>query len=77
MAPNAKIREDSRVLYQSIPIVIYSNNIITVTIDGEEMTFPPLVPIKYNQILTTRLFRIQINALVEKVDAAEYWDNFG
>jgi hypothetical protein len=77
MAPNTKIREDSRVLYQSIPIVIYSNNIITVTIDGEEMTFPPLVPIKYSQILTTRLFRIQINSLVAKVDAAEYWDNLG
>jgi hypothetical protein len=77
MAPNAKIREDTRVLYQSIPIVIYSNNLITVTIDGEEMTFPPLVPIKYSQILTTRLFRIQINALIEKVDTAEYWENFG
>jgi hypothetical protein len=77
MAPNAKIREDTRVLYQSIPIVIYSNNMITVTIDGEEMTFPPLVPIKYSQILTTRFFRIQINALIEKVDTAEYWENFG
>ena len=61
--PLAKVREDSKALYHSSPFVIYTNNLVTVNINGEELTFPPLVPIKYSQILTSKLDKAQLERL--------------
>jgi hypothetical protein len=73
---SVKVTEDTKVVTKSLPIVIYSNKKVTVTLDGQvEISYPAIENVT-PKILVTKLAKTDLITLLARTIWTTFWRDF-
>jgi hypothetical protein len=69
------IADGTKVIYTQPPIVIYSNQLITLTKSSEEITFPPRVNFTTQKVIPSLLTAVQQTLVRTRGSISDFWDH--
>ena len=69
------IADGAKIVYATPPIVIYSNQIVTLTKDSEEIKFPPRITFPTQKIVQSLLSTVQQTLVGTRGMISDFWSN--
>jgi hypothetical protein len=69
------IADGAKIVYATPPIVIYSNQIVTLTKDSEEIKFPPRITFPTQKVVQSLLSTVQQTLVGTRGMISDFWSN--